>query len=68
MASKKEEYKELSVKDLQERLVAEKTEITQLKINHTITPLDNSDILKHKRRDIARIKTELRARELKINK
>lgn len=68
MASKKEEYRELSIKDLQERLAAEKVEISQLKINHTITPLDNSDILKHKRRDIARIKTELRARELKINK
>ena len=61
----KEELRELSEKDLQERLDAEKMELEQLRINHTITPLDNSDILKHKRRNIARIHTELRARELK---
>lgn len=67
MKAKKEqqELKELSDKDLMERLDAEKTELNQLSINHTITPIDNPDSLKHKRRNIARIQTELRARELK---
>ena len=60
-----EELRELPEKDLKDRLDAAVIELTKLKINHTITPLDNSDILKGKRRDIARIKTELRARELK---
>lgn len=64
MKSKNQEYKELSVKDLQERLEAEAKELTQIKINHTITPLDNSGSIKEKRRNIARIQTELRAREL----
>lgn len=62
---KKEELRELSDKDLKERLDAEVVELTQLRINHTITPLDNSGSLKDKRKNIARIHTELRARELK---
>ncbi|WP_294083666.1 50S ribosomal protein L29 [Proteiniphilum sp. UBA5384] len=62
---KQEELKELSDKDLKERLDAEVIALTQLRINHTITPLDNSGLLKDKRRNIARIHTELRARELK---
>lgn len=62
---KQEELNELSDKDLKERLDAEVVSLTQLRINHTITPLDNSGSLKDKRRNIARIHTELRARELK---
>lgn len=62
---KQEELKELSDKDLKERLDAEVIALTQLRINHTITPLDNSGSLKEKRKNIARLHTELRARELK---
>jgi large subunit ribosomal protein L29 len=62
---KQEEYKELSDKDLSERLDAEVIALNQLRINHTITPLDDSGSIKGKRRDIARLHTELRARELK---
>jgi large subunit ribosomal protein L29 len=62
---KQEEIRELPEKDLIERMDAEIIELNQLQINHTITPLDNSGLIKEKRRDIARIKTELRARELK---
>ncbi|WP_294068317.1 50S ribosomal protein L29 [Proteiniphilum sp. UBA1028] len=62
---KQEELLELSDKDLKERLDAEVMELTQLRINHTITPLDNSGSIREKRRNIARIHTELRARELK---
>ena len=63
MKSNKEEIKELSVKDLQERLEGEKAELDQLRINHTITPLDNPASIKFKRKEIARIQTELGARE-----
>ncbi|NLJ01373.1 MAG: 50S ribosomal protein L29 [Bacteroidales bacterium] len=62
---KQEELRELSDKDLKDRLDAEVMELSQLRINHTITPLDNSGIIKEKRRNIARVHTELRARELK---
>lgn len=61
----KEQLHELSEKDLMERLDAEKKELSQMSINHTITPLDKPSSIKDKRRDIARIHTELRAREMK---
>ncbi|MDD2514521.1 MAG: 50S ribosomal protein L29 [Proteiniphilum sp.] len=62
---KQEELREISDKDLKERLEAETVALNQLKINHTITPLDDSGSIREKRRNIARIHTELRARELK---
>lgn len=62
---KQEELREISEKDLKERLEAETVALNQLKINHTITPLDDSGSIREKRRNIARIHTELRARELK---
>ncbi len=65
MKSKNQEYRELTDKDLQERLEAEQTDLIQTKIYHTTTPLDNSGSIREKRRNIARIHTELRARELK---
>lgn len=63
---KLQEIKELSDKDLKEKLDAEKLSLDQLVISHSITPLDNPSILKEKRKDIARINTEISAR--KINK
>ena len=39
---KQEELREISEKDLKERLEAETVALTQLKISHTITPLDDS--------------------------
>lgn len=62
---KNQEIRELPDKDLSERLETEKAELNLLKINHSITPLDNSGSIKEKRRSIARINTELRTRELK---
>lgn len=58
------EVKELSDKDLVERLAAEKTALNQLVLNHSVTPLDNPSQIKEKRRDVARILTVLRQREL----
>ena len=62
---KSNELKELSVQDLRERLDAEKVALNQLVINHSITPLDDSGSIREKRRQVARIYTELRERELK---
>lgn len=62
---KVKEIRELSDKDLQERLDAEKLNLNQLVINHSITPLDNPSQIKEKRKEIARIHTELREREMK---
>ena len=65
---KRENIKELSDKELFERLDAAEREYVQEKIQHTITPLDNPAKITLDRRLIARIKTEIRARELNIKK
>ncbi|MDY3933416.1 MAG: 50S ribosomal protein L29 [Muribaculaceae bacterium] len=61
---KKAELKELTVKELQERLEVAEKEYVQQKINHSISPLDNPLKIRADRRMIARMKTELREREL----
>lgn len=65
---KKEDYKELNDKELLERLDAAEKEYVQTKIQHSISLLDNPAKITVDRRNIARMKTEVRARELKINK
>ncbi len=61
---KKAEIKELGTKELQERLDAAVAALDQLVINHSISPLDSPAKITHDRREIARMKTELRSREL----
>ncbi len=60
----KEEIKELSTADLKERLEQMKKEYLQLKATHAVTPVDNPAKITADRRMIARVMTELRAREL----
>lgn len=61
---KKEEIKELSTADLTERLAQMEREYLQLTVNHAVSPLDNLAKITADRRMIARVKTELRRREL----
>ena len=65
---KNKELIELTDKELKDRLEQAEKDYVQLKIQHSISPLDNPAKITLDRRDIARMKTELRARELKINK
>ena len=58
------ELKELETKDLAEKLENAVAAYDQMKLNHNITPLENPSQIKSARRDIARMKTELRQREL----
>ncbi|MEG1673957.1 MAG: 50S ribosomal protein L29 [Bacteroidales bacterium] len=58
------EIKELSTEELVERAAALKAALNQMEINHSISPLDNPALIKQNRRDIARMMTELRNREL----
>ena len=58
------EIRELSTAELQERVEADVTRYAQMKLNHAISPLENPEVLKKMRRDIARMKGELRSREL----
>lgn len=58
------EVRELETKDLVERIETEVANYNQMKLNHSITPLENPSQIKNARRDIARMKSELRQREL----
>ena len=62
------EIRELSIKELHERIDAESSSLNQNRINHSISPLDNPSVIKEQRRSIARLNTELRQRELNDNK
>ncbi|GAD05003.1 50S ribosomal protein L29 [Porphyromonas crevioricanis] len=56
------EIKELSTSELQERLAAVSAEYNQMRINHSVSPLDNPAQLTKLRRTIARMKTVLTER------
>lgn len=59
-----EEIKALETKELVEKIATEVAKYDQMKLNHAITPLANPSEIKATRRNIARMKTELRQREL----
>ena len=61
---KTREIKELNSKEIQERLDAEVSRLDLLKLNHSISPLDNPLQIKEVRRTVARFATELRQREI----
>jgi large subunit ribosomal protein L29 len=66
---KQEVIKELSTSDLKDRLEDETKQLVKLRINHAVSPLENPNKIKAYRKIIARIKTELRKRELEeLNK
>jgi len=58
------EVRQLETKELAERIDTEVAKYNQMKMNHSIAPLENPSLIKAARRDIARMKTELRQREL----
>ncbi|MBP3534694.1 MAG: 50S ribosomal protein L29 [Muribaculaceae bacterium] len=61
---KKEEIKEMTTADLTERLAQMEKEYRQLTATHAVSATDNPAQITKDRRMIARVKTELRAREL----
>ncbi len=58
------EIKQIPTNELQERLATEKSNYEQMVLNHSVSPLTDSSKIKIARRDIARMKTVLRQREL----
>lgn len=65
---KNKEVVELTTKEVIERIGDEKAKLTKLRLNHAVSPLDNPNILSDIKKTIARLKTELRKRELSENK
>lgn len=58
------EIREIATNELAERIEAEVANYNQMVLNHSISPLDNPAQIKKLRRTIARMKGELRRREL----
>jgi large subunit ribosomal protein L29 len=61
---KQKEVKELSIDELNEKLVSFKKELSDLKMTHAISPIENPMQIKNLRRTIARIYTELTVRSV----
>ena len=61
---KQKEVKELSIDELNEKLVSFKKELSDLKMTHAISPIENPMQIKKLRRTIARINTELTVRSI----
>jgi len=61
------EIKELTSKEIVERLEIENENLVRLRLNHAVSPLENPNKLKESKQTIARLKTILRERELNEN-
>ena len=60
---KASEVREMSIADLRERIEIEKANLDTLKVNHTISPLEDTSKIAKARKDIARMMTILAAKE-----
>ena len=61
---KTSEINEMTIGDIEEKIENEKTHLQQLELNHSVSPLDNPVKIRHARRNIARLKTILRQKQL----
>ena len=61
---KKEEIKELSIQELRAQIEASEKAYRELKVAHAISPIDNPSKITKDRKEIARLKTVLRQKEI----
>ena len=62
---KSSEIRELTITELMERLESEESLMVRMKMNHAVSPLDNPNKIIETRKNIARLKTEVTARQIK---
>lgn len=60
--------KELTVQELQDKLQEQRGTLAKMRADHAVSPVENPMLLRSTRREVARVLTELRARELNTNK
>lgn len=63
---KQTEIKALSVAELNEKIASEQESIQKLQFAHAISPIENPMKIRHTRKLIARLKTELTAKSAKV--
>ena len=56
------EIRQLSDADLAERIEVERESLAKLRFNHTVAGFESTTALKYKKRDVARLLTEVNAR------
>lgn len=59
---KHEDVLQFVTEDLVSKIATDTAELEKLQFNHAVTPLDNPLSIRAKRRDVARLKTELTKR------
>lgn len=64
MALNKEDIKQLTTEELLEKARETKVQLKKFEFNHAISAIENPLQIRAMRRDIARLLTELRSREL----
>lgn len=62
---KQSEIAGLSDTELKDRLTEEKSQLTKLQLNHSVSPIENPLKIRNSRRAIARILTEMGSRKRK---
>ena len=60
---KASEVREMSIADIRERIEIEKANLDTMKINHTISPLEDTSKIAKARKDIARMMAILAEKE-----
>ncbi len=60
--------KDLNINDLTSRIKEDQVRLKKLEFAHAISPLENPMSIRGLRQDLARLKTELRKRELETAK
>ncbi len=58
------EIRELTSKEIRDIIQEQKDQLMKLKLAHAVSPLDDPSKMKNTRKTIARLKTEMRKREL----
>ena len=61
---KQTEVKGLSIEELNEKLISFKKDLSEMKMTHAISPIENPMQIKNLRKTIARINTELTVRSI----
>ncbi|MBN2166701.1 MAG: 50S ribosomal protein L29 [Marinilabiliaceae bacterium] len=58
------EIKEMTNKEIEERIETEKSLLSELELNHVVSPLENPMKIRHTRRNIARLLTVLSQKQV----
>ena len=60
----RQDLSQLSTNDLREKIQERHAALNKMTFNHSISPIENPLKIRMERREVARMKTELRKREL----